>query len=136
MGPFPPHRRRSELPPYSGLAKWVSVSPVPWICLCNEIQLRPKAPIQDGNQGLQMMYPTDRQETVTGTQPGYYRTKDLAIILKTLTKMFVQSKILTTNLYILQLSSQYLAQVLIPETAIRLIAEDFNNIFLDMAKNL
>ncbi|RIB08801.1 hypothetical protein C2G38_2210680 [Gigaspora rosea] len=70
MGPFPPHRQRSELPPYSGLAKWVSVSPVPWICLYNETQLRPKAPIQDGNQGLQVMYPTDRQETVTGTQPG------------------------------------------------------------------
>ncbi|RIB00832.1 hypothetical protein C2G38_2232756 [Gigaspora rosea] len=68
MGPFPPHRRRSELPPYSGLAKWVSASPVPWICLCHETQLRPKAPIQDGNQELQVMYPTDRQETVTGTQ--------------------------------------------------------------------
>ncbi|RIB01490.1 hypothetical protein C2G38_2230646 [Gigaspora rosea] len=49
MGPFPPHCQRSELPPYSGLAKWVSVSPVPWICLCHETQLRPKAPIQDAS---------------------------------------------------------------------------------------
>ncbi|CAG8769035.1 10849_t:CDS:2, partial [Racocetra fulgida] len=68
--------------------------------------------------------------------PGYYGTKGLAIILKTLTEMFVQSKILTTNLCIPQLLSQYLAQVLVPKTAIRLIAEDFNNIFLDMAKKI
>ncbi|RIB09618.1 hypothetical protein C2G38_2208424 [Gigaspora rosea] len=54
IGPFPPHRRGSLLPPYLGLAKWVSVSPVPWICLCYEAQLRPKAPIRDGNQGLQL----------------------------------------------------------------------------------
>ncbi|CAG8833507.1 32691_t:CDS:2, partial [Gigaspora margarita] len=43
-------------------------------------------------------------------QPGYYGTKGLAIILKTLTEIFVQPKILTTNLCVLQLSSQYLAQ--------------------------
>ncbi|CAG8776353.1 7700_t:CDS:10, partial [Gigaspora margarita] len=68
--------------------------------------------------------------------PGYYGTKDLAIILKTLTKIFFQPKILTTNLCALQSLSQYLAQVLTPETAIRLIAEDFNNISLDMAKKI
>ncbi|RIB29172.1 hypothetical protein C2G38_2155976 [Gigaspora rosea] len=68
IGPFPPHHRRSLLPPYSGLAKWGSVSPVPWICLCHEAQLRPETPIRDGNQELQVIYPTDRQETVTGTQ--------------------------------------------------------------------
>ncbi|CAG8672929.1 13039_t:CDS:2, partial [Gigaspora rosea] len=69
-------------------------------------------------------------------QPDYYGTKGLAIILKTLTEMFVQPKILTTNLCALQLSSQNLAQVLTPETAIRLIAKDFNNISLDMAKKI
>src|SRR6185437_15734406 len=31
-------------------------------------QLRPKASIRDGNQGLQVIYPTDRQEMVTVTQ--------------------------------------------------------------------
>ncbi|CAG8552913.1 24220_t:CDS:2, partial [Gigaspora margarita] len=45
-------------------------------------------------------------------QPGYYGTKGLAIILETLTEMFVQTKILTTNLCAPQSSSQYLAQVL------------------------
>ncbi|CAG8756020.1 1594_t:CDS:2 [Dentiscutata erythropus] len=69
-------------------------------------------------------------------QPGYYGTKGLAIILKTLTEMFVQPKILTTNLCTPQSSSQYLAQVLTPETAIRLIVEDFNNISLDIAKKI
>ncbi|RIB12651.1 hypothetical protein C2G38_2100403 [Gigaspora rosea] len=50
--------------------------------------------------------------------------------------MFVQTKILTTNLCTPQSSSQYLAQVLVPETAISLIAEDFNNISLDAAKKV
>ncbi|CAG8801868.1 8095_t:CDS:2, partial [Racocetra persica] len=70
------------------------------------------------------------------SQPRYYGTKGLAIILQTLTEMFVQPKILTTNLCTPQSPSQYLAQVLVPETAIRLIAEDFNNISLDMAKKI
>ncbi|CAG8759093.1 8412_t:CDS:2, partial [Racocetra fulgida] len=58
-------------------------------------------------------------------QPGYYGTKGLGIILKTLTEIFVQTKILTTNLCTPQSTTKYLAQVLVPETAIRLIAEDF-----------
>ncbi|CAG8855817.1 12642_t:CDS:2, partial [Gigaspora margarita] len=45
-------------------------------------------------------------------QPGYYGTKGLAVILETLTEMFVQTKILTTNLCVSQSLSQYLAQVL------------------------
>ncbi|CAG8456796.1 5678_t:CDS:2 [Gigaspora rosea] len=69
-------------------------------------------------------------------QPGYYGSKGLAVILETLTEMFVQTKILTTNLCTPQSSSQYLAQVLVPETAISLIAEDFNNISLDAAKKV
>ena len=35
-----------------------------------------------------------------------------------------------------QSSSQYLSQVLVPETAIRLIAEDYMNISLDVAKEI
>ncbi|CAG8727589.1 2895_t:CDS:2, partial [Cetraspora pellucida] len=66
----------------------------------------------------------------------YYETKGLAIILETLTKMFVQSKILSMNLCTSQSSSQYLAQVLVPKTAIRLIAKDFNNISLDTTKKI
>jgi hypothetical protein len=50
--------------------------------------------------------------------------------------MFVQPRILTENLCAPQSSSQYLVQVLVPETAIRLIAEDLEGIPLDMAKNV
>ncbi|CAG8679532.1 30193_t:CDS:2, partial [Gigaspora margarita] len=66
----------------------------------------------------------------------YYGTKGLAVILETLTEIFVQTKILTTNLCVPQSSFQYLAQVLVPKTAIRLIAENFNNISLDAAKKI
>ena len=50
--------------------------------------------------------------------------------------IFVQTEILTANLCAPQSSSQYLAQVLVPETAIRLIAEDFKGIPLDAAKEI
>ncbi|CAG8799861.1 22973_t:CDS:2, partial [Gigaspora rosea] len=72
----------------------------------------------------------------TNTAPGYYGPKGLAVILTTLTDTFVKTKILTANLCTPQSSSQYLAQVLVPETAIRLIAEDFNNISLEAAKEI
>ncbi|RIB13187.1 cytochrome P450 [Gigaspora rosea] len=39
---------RSSLPPCSGLAKRVSIVPVPWICLCN-LHNYADAPIQDGD---------------------------------------------------------------------------------------
>jgi len=35
-----------------------------------------------------------------------------------------------------QSSSQYLSQVLVPETTIRLIAKDYTNISLDIAKEI
>src|SRR6185437_6466616 len=38
----------SSLPPCSGLAKRVSIVPVPWICLCN-LHNCADAPIQDGS---------------------------------------------------------------------------------------
>jgi hypothetical protein len=60
----------------------------------------------------------------------------LAVILKTLTEMFVQTNILTVKHSTPQSSSQYLAQVLVPETAIRLIAKDYVNISLDVAKEI
>jgi hypothetical protein len=50
--------------------------------------------------------------------------------------MFVQPRILTESLCAPQSSSQYLVQVLVPETAIRLISEDLEGIPLDMAKNV
>ncbi|KAF0384653.1 protein far1-related sequence 11 [Gigaspora margarita] len=50
--------------------------------------------------------------------PGYYGPKELAVILTALTDMFVKTKILTINLCAPQSFSQYLTQVLVPETAI------------------
>ncbi len=50
--------------------------------------------------------------------------------------MFIQTKTLSANLCAPQSSSQYLAQVLVPETGIRLIVEDFGNISLDVAKEI
>ncbi|CAB4478770.1 unnamed protein product [Rhizophagus irregularis] len=69
-------------------------------------------------------------------QPGYYEPKGLEVISKTLIEMFAQPRILTENLCAPQSSSQYLVQVLVPETAIRLIAEDLGGIPLNMAKNV
>ncbi|PKY29589.1 hypothetical protein RhiirB3_484004, partial [Rhizophagus irregularis] len=69
-------------------------------------------------------------------QPGYYGPKGLEVISKTLIEMFVKPRILTENLCAPQSSSQYLVQVLVPETAIRLIAEDLGGIPLNMAKNV
>lgn len=60
----------------------------------------------------------------------------MAVILQTLTETFVQTKILTANRCAPQSSSQYIAQVLVPETAIRLIAEDYANISLGAAKEI
>jgi hypothetical protein len=50
--------------------------------------------------------------------------------------MFVQTGVLTADLCAPQSSSQYLDQVLVPETAIRLIAEDFKETSLDVAKEI
>ena len=50
--------------------------------------------------------------------------------------MFIQTGILTRDLCTLQSSSQYLSQVLVPETAIRLIAEDYSNISLNVANEI
>ena len=60
----------------------------------------------------------------------------MAIILETLTEMFVRTGVLTVDLCIPQSSSQYLSQVLVPETAIRLIVEDYRSISLDVAKEI
>jgi len=60
----------------------------------------------------------------------------LEVILETLTKMFIQTGILTKDLCAPQSSSQYISQVLVPEAAIRLIAEDYSNISLDNANEI
>ncbi|KAF0459823.1 protein far1-related sequence 11 [Gigaspora margarita] len=77
-----------------------------------------------------------RINVVLTESPGCYGSKKLAVILTALTDMFVKTKILTTNLCAPQSFSQYLTQVLAPETMIRLIVENFNNIFLEDAKEI
>ncbi|CAG8691339.1 3909_t:CDS:2, partial [Funneliformis mosseae] len=69
-------------------------------------------------------------------QPGYYGPKGLVIILKILTELFIRIGILTVDLYILQPSSQYLFQVFVFKTAIRLIVEDYKGISLNNAKEI
>ncbi|CAB4405292.1 unnamed protein product [Rhizophagus irregularis] len=73
-----------------------------------------------------------RIQEIGKSKPGYYGPKGLEVISKTLIEMFVQPKILTENLCAPQSSSQYLVQVLVPETAIRLIAEDLGGIWQKM----
>ncbi|CAG8610773.1 8748_t:CDS:2, partial [Racocetra persica] len=67
--------------------------------------------------------------------PGYYGSKGASIILKTLISLFIDSKKLSSDMIIPLKPLDYLAEVLVPETAIRLIAED-QNIKLDEAKNV
>ncbi|CAG8806382.1 25055_t:CDS:1, partial [Dentiscutata erythropus] len=64
--------------------------------------------------------------------PGYYGTRGASIIFKTLISLFIESKMLSLAMTSLQKSLNYLVEVHIPETAIRLIAED-RNISLDEA---
>ncbi|KAI9022823.1 RTC4-like domain-containing protein [Phycomyces nitens] len=58
------------------------------------------------------------------TLPGYYGSKGAAIIQKVLDAMFIQTNILTHETAAPQLPMEYLQQVLVPETAYRLIRED------------
>ncbi len=58
------------------------------------------------------------------------------IILKALTEIFIWTEILSKDHYTSQFSSQYLSQILVPETTIRLIAKDYTNISLDIAKEI
>jgi len=50
--------------------------------------------------------------------------------------MFIQSGILIMDLCTSQSLSQYLAQVLVSETAIRLIVKDFKRISLNITKKI
>ncbi|KAL0083535.1 RTC4-like domain-containing protein [Phycomyces blakesleeanus] len=58
------------------------------------------------------------------TLPGYYGSKGAAIMQKVLDTMFVKTNILTHETAAPQLPMEYLQQVLVPETAYRLIRED------------
>ncbi|RHZ47323.1 hypothetical protein Glove_585g16 [Diversispora epigaea] len=69
-------------------------------------------------------------------QPGYYGSKGSSVIISTLMTLFMNSRLLTTEMTRPQEPLEYLNQVLVPETAIRLIAQDRGNITLDEAREI
>ncbi|CAG8543442.1 21983_t:CDS:2 [Cetraspora pellucida] len=68
--------------------------------------------------------------------PGYYGSKGSSVIFSTLVSLFIESKRLTLNMTKPQEPLEYLNQVLVPETAIRLIAEDRGGIALKEAREI
>ncbi|KAI9308622.1 RTC4-like domain-containing protein [Cunninghamella echinulata] len=61
------------------------------------------------------------------TLPGYYGPKGAAIMMNTLTTMFLHTGIITKEKVQPQLPVEYIQQVLVPETGLLLIQEDINN---------
>ncbi|KAG0329584.1 hypothetical protein BG004_002305 [Podila humilis] len=62
--------------------------------------------------------------TLRETIPGYYGSKGSAELFEILAQMFIKSGILTFDLAKPQRPSEYVQQVLIPETGSRLILQD------------
>ncbi|KAF9921341.1 hypothetical protein FBU30_008679 [Linnemannia zychae] len=63
---------------------------------------------------------------VRQVQPGYYGSKGMTIMTDVLTKMFIQTNILTHDYSKPQLPVEFVQNVLVPETGLRLIQEDRN----------
>ncbi|CAG8508031.1 5959_t:CDS:2 [Dentiscutata erythropus] len=68
--------------------------------------------------------------------PGYYGSKGSSVIFSTLVSLFIESKRLTLDMTKPQEPLEYLNQVLVPETAIRLIAQDRGGISLKAARKI
>ncbi|KAF9141891.1 hypothetical protein BG015_001099 [Linnemannia schmuckeri] len=58
------------------------------------------------------------------TLPGYYGSKGSSKIVEVLVKMFIETQILTNETARPQMPIEYIQQVLVPETGVRLIMED------------
>ncbi|KAF8931505.1 hypothetical protein BGZ47_011806 [Haplosporangium gracile] len=58
------------------------------------------------------------------TLPGYYGSKGSSKIVEVLVKMFIETQILTNEAARPQMPIEYIQQVLVPETGVRLIMED------------
>ncbi|KAF9537917.1 hypothetical protein EC957_007509 [Mortierella hygrophila] len=58
------------------------------------------------------------------TLPGYYGSKGSSKIVEVLVKMFIETQILTNESARPQVPIEYIQQVLVPETGVRLILED------------
>ncbi|KAK3808249.1 MAG: restriction of telomere capping protein 4, partial [Linnemannia gamsii] len=60
--------------------------------------------------------------------PGYYGSKGSTMIMEALVKMFLETHILTHEVTRPQEPIEYIQQVLVPETGVRLILEDRKDI--------
>ncbi|CAI2180756.1 4049_t:CDS:2 [Funneliformis geosporum] len=69
-------------------------------------------------------------------QPGYYGSKGASIIFSSLVSLFMNTNILTMDMTKPQEPLEYLNQVLVPETAIRLISRDRGGISLEDAREV
>ncbi|CAG8854851.1 9555_t:CDS:2, partial [Gigaspora margarita] len=67
-------------------------------------------------------------------QPGYYGFKGSYTILNTLVTLFIDSKKLSLNMTLPLKPLEYLGEVLVPETGIRLIAQDRNITLVEVAE--
>ncbi|KAK3827502.1 MAG: hypothetical protein J3Q66DRAFT_276200 [Benniella sp.] len=61
---------------------------------------------------------------VEQTMPGYYGSKGAAVLSHILAKLFLETNILTRELALPQMPTEYVQHVLVPETGLRLIVED------------
>ncbi|RIB00950.1 hypothetical protein C2G38_2232309 [Gigaspora rosea] len=67
-------------------------------------------------------------------QSGYYGFKGSYTILNTLVTLFIDSKRLSSNMTLPLKPLEYLGEVLVPETAVRLIAQDRNITLVEAAE--
>jgi hypothetical protein len=70
-------------------------------------------------------------------KPGYYGSKGEIVIATALTKLFIETKILTPEVSKPLKPIDYLHEILVPEVVIRLIIQDFNeNLSLEEARGI
>ncbi|RIB04952.1 hypothetical protein C2G38_2220997 [Gigaspora rosea] len=74
--------------------------------------------------------------TIITIAPGYYGSKGSSVIFSTFVSLFIESKRLTLDMTKPQEPLEYLNQVLVPETAIRLIAQNQGGITLREARKI
>ncbi|RIB10331.1 RTC4-like domain-containing protein [Gigaspora rosea] len=69
-------------------------------------------------------------------KPGYYGSRRLNIISDALSKLFLDTNLLTYDLVASKKPVDYLQEVLVPETALRLISQDRGGLELELAQEI
>ncbi|RIB30559.1 restriction of telomere capping protein 4 [Gigaspora rosea] len=69
-------------------------------------------------------------------RPGYYGQRGLNIISDVLSKFFLDTNLLTYDLVFPKKPVDYLQEVLVPETALRLISQDKGGLELKLARKI